>query len=242
MPAPHFPYPPGLPPKHISARVCEQMPSMSFQPILDAALADYTKQVGIDLATHPLADSLRSCSSPDDVLKLLEDKANQFKDFRDGNRKLLNWLSPVVHVVHTLSTVLGASITLVSRNILVLSIYSFSLILLPGSFRTSKGDFCWRGCSHRSAYPITFSDYISHHIWILQAASGVSSSYDALVDLFECLGNFLKRLRIYTDLPLTPSTTEISLKIMVELLSVLALATKQIKQGRFSKWIHLFDL
>src|SRR5260370_10443329 len=80
-----------------------------------------------------------------------------------------------------------------------------------------------------------------HYIWILQAASGVSSSYDVLVDLFECLGNFLQRIRIYSDL-LTPAMTEISVKIMVELLSVLALATKQIKQGRFSKWIRLFDM
>ena len=80
-----------------------------------------------------------------------------------------------------------------------------------------------------------------HYIWILQAASGVSSSYDALADLFECLGNFLKRIRIYSDL-LTPSMAEISVKIMVELLSVLALATKQIKQGRFSKWMRVFDM
>ena len=78
--------------------------------------------------------------------------------------------------------------------------------------------------------------------WMLQAASGVSSSYDALVDLFECLGNFLKRIRIYSDLPLTSSMAEISVKIMVELLSVLALATKQVKQGRFSAQIHLFDM
>ncbi|KAH8999592.1 hypothetical protein EDB86DRAFT_2828222 [Lactarius hatsudake] len=89
------------------------MPSTSFKPILDAALADYTNQVGIDLATHPLADGLQSCGSPYDVLKLLEDNANKFKDFRDGNRKLLNWLSPVVQIVHTLSAVLGASIALV---------------------------------------------------------------------------------------------------------------------------------
>ena len=89
------------------------MPSTSFPPIFDAALADYCKQIGIDLATHPIADSLRSCGSPDDVLKLLEDKASEFKEFRDGNRKLLNWLRPVVQVVHTLSAVLGASITLV---------------------------------------------------------------------------------------------------------------------------------
>ena len=74
-------------------------------------------------------------------------------------------------------------------------------------------------------------------IHILQAADGVSSSYDALVDLFECIGNFLKRLRIYTDVPMSPSMTDIVIKIMVELLSVFALATKQIKQGRFSKYI-----
>jgi hypothetical protein len=77
---------------------------------------------------------------------------------------------------------------------------------------------------------------------MLQTASGVSSSYDALVDLFECVGGFLKRLRIYTDLPLTPMMTEISVKIMVELLSVLALATKQIKQGRFSKRTFVFGM
>ena len=72
---------------------------------------------------------------------------------------------------------------------------------------------------------------------ILQAAEGVSSSYDSLVDLFECIGNFLKRLRIYTDVPLTSSMKDIIGEIMVELLSVFALATKQIKQGRFSKWV-----
>ena len=76
---------------------------------------------------------------------------------------------------------------------------------------------------------------------MLQAASGVSSSYDALVDLFDCVGNFLKRLRIYTN-QLTPSMMEISVKIMVELLSVLALATKQIKLGRFSKWVIVLDM
>jgi hypothetical protein len=70
---------------------------------------------------------------------------------------------------------------------------------------------------------------------VSQAAGGVSSSYDALLDLFECLGNFLKRLEIYTTMSPTPIMTDVIVKIMVELLSVLALATKQIEQGRFSK-------
>ena len=70
---------------------------------------------------------------------------------------------------------------------------------------------------------------------MFQAASGVSSSYDALLDLFEYLGNFVKRLEIYTNIPPTPLMTDIVIKIMVKLLEVLALATKQIKQGRFGK-------
>ena len=68
-----------------------------------------------------------------------------------------------------------------------------------------------------------------------QTAKGVSSSYDALIDMFESLGNFLKRLDIYANLPPTPMMTDIIVKILVELLAVLALATKQIKQGRFSE-------
>jgi hypothetical protein len=66
----------------------------------------------------------------------------------------------------------------------------------------------------------------------------VTSSYDALLDLFECLGNFLKRLEVYTTIPPIPMMIDLIVKIMVELLSVLALTTKQIKQGRFSECIN----
>ena len=83
---------------------------------------------------------------------------------------------------------------------------------------------------------------MTHHIWMLQTASDVSASYDALVDLFECIGNFLKRLRIYSDLSVSPSMADIIVKILVELLSVLALATKQTKQGRFSKCVIVFEV
>jgi hypothetical protein len=72
-------------------------------------------------------------------------------------------------------------------------------------------------------------------IWVSQAASGVTSSYDALLGLFERLGNFLKRLEVYTTIPPTQMMMDLIIKIMVELLLVLALATKQIKQGRFSE-------
>ena len=77
---------------------------------------------------------------------------------------------------------------------------------------------------------------------LCQAASGVTSSYDALLELFECLGSFLKRLEIYMTIPPTTMMTDIIVQIMVEVLSVLALATKQIKQGRFSKCAITYTL
>ena len=68
-------------------------------------------------------------------------------------------------------------------------------------------------------------------------ALGVSASYDALIDLFDCIANFLKRLNIYTEMTrLAHVMSDILVKIIVEILSVLALATKQINQGRLSMW------
>jgi hypothetical protein len=72
---------------------------------------------------------------------------------------------------------------------------------------------------------------------VLQAAKDVSASYDALVDLFASFENFLSRLSIYTGIPPTPALRNVLVKIIVELLSTLALATKQVKQGRFSKFV-----
>src|SRR5580693_6411073 len=69
-----------------------------------------------------------------------------------------------------------------------------------------------------------------------QATSEVSSDYDDLIGLFERLGNFLKRLDIYINIPPTEMMTDIIVKIMVELLSVLILARKQMNRGRFSTY------
>ena len=64
---------------------------------------------------------------------------------------------------------------------------------------------------------------------------GVVDSYDGLVDFLDAIEHFLKRLNIYTELPPTPTMDELVVKIMVELLSTLALATKELKQGRSSE-------
>jgi hypothetical protein len=68
-----------------------------------------------------------------------------------------------------------------------------------------------------------------------QAVKDVGASYDALVDLFESIESFVSRLEVYTKIPLTEAMTDIVIKIMVEVLSTLALATKQVNQGRLSE-------
>ena len=74
-------------------------------------------------------------------------------------------------------------------------------------------------------------------IQVSQAFKGVSDDFDALVDLLESIEHFLKRLDIYTKVPPTPAMSQIVVKIMVELLSTLALATKHIRQGRPSEFV-----
>ncbi|KAF8268996.1 hypothetical protein EI94DRAFT_1699814 [Lactarius quietus] len=71
---------------------------------------------------------------------------------------------------------------------------------------------------------------------LFTAADGVSASYDALLELFECLGNFLKRLHIYSGISLDPLMTEIIARIMVELIAILGLAKKQIGRGRLKQF------
>jgi len=68
-----------------------------------------------------------------------------------------------------------------------------------------------------------------------QAANDVVSSWDALVELLESIEHLLNRLDMYTRMPHTLALDEIVIKIMVELLSTLALATRELKQGRSSE-------
>ncbi|KAH8986713.1 hypothetical protein EDB92DRAFT_2105216, partial [Lactarius akahatsu] len=58
----------------------------------------------------------------------------------------------------------------------------------------------------------------------LLAAKDVDASQEALADLFERIENFFKRLESYTE-------------IMVDVLNIFAIATKEIKQGRAKKFI-----
>jgi hypothetical protein len=105
-----------------------------------AAFAEYAEQTGTDPAKHPFADQLRACRSPDDVLKLFEEKANEFKAYRDGNRKLIDCLKPVVNIVQAVSGILGEVVSMVNRIASISPVHVFTTLLLPGSVPTGGGD------------------------------------------------------------------------------------------------------
>ena len=71
--------------------------------------------------------------------------------------------------------------------------------------------------------------------YISQAAKDVRASQDTLIDIFERIEMFFRRLEIYTEVPQTTEMMDLVIKIMVEVLCILAIATKEIEQGRTSE-------
>ena len=68
-------------------------------------------------------------------------------------------------------------------------------------------------------------------------AKAISDSQDTLATVFERIENFFKRLETYVEVPPTTGMTDIIVKIMVEVLSILSIAMKEIKQSRASELI-----
>ena len=82
--------------------------------------------------------------------------------------------------------------------------------------------------------PFRFIDPPSKAV-ILQAAKDARASHGALVDLFERIESFFKRLEVYTQISLTTKMAEVLVKIVIELLSILSIATKEVKRRRASE-------
>jgi hypothetical protein len=57
----------------------------------------------------------------------------------------------------------------------------------------------------------------------------------AKTDIFERIEMFFRRLEVYTQVSPTAEMRDILIQIMVEVLSILGIATKEIKQGRLSE-------
>ena len=63
----------------------------------------------------------------------------------------------------------------------------------------------------------------------------IRASQENLIEIFERMETFFQRLEIYTRVSPPPEMIDIIVKIMVEVVSILGIATKEMKQGRMSK-------
>jgi len=113
---------------------------------MDAALAEYTKTTGTDLSETPFATAIQQSNSPEAILQLLHERVRTFKEYREGNRKLINCLTPLVKVIQTFSRMLGEEVTLVSHKYDLVTLLNHTS---SGPLPTSEGFVCWDRCSSR---------------------------------------------------------------------------------------------
>ncbi|KAH9014723.1 hypothetical protein EDB84DRAFT_816636 [Lactarius hengduanensis] len=72
---------------------------------------------------------------------------------------------------------------------------------------------------------------------LLLAAKDVAASQDALIDILERIESFFRRLEEYSEVPTTEAMRYIIVKIMVEVLGIFGVVTKEMKQGRAKKYL-----
>ena len=73
-----------------------------------------------------------------------------------------------------------------------------------------------------------------YNIYMFQAAKDARASQDTIIDIFERIEMFFRRLETYTQVPATTEMMEMIIQIMVVVISILGIATKEIKQSRLS--------
>ena len=73
----------------------------------------------------------------------------------------------------------------------------------------------------------------------IQTAKDVLGSLDAIMEILECIENFFRRLEVYanSEVPTTKAIKYVITKIMVAVLGIFAILTKEIKQGKPSQSI-----
>ena len=69
----------------------------------------------------------------------------------------------------------------------------------------------------------------------IQAAKDASAVQDELIDVFNHIESFFRRLEIYTSITPTTAMTNVIVQIMVEVMTILVIATKEVKRGRLSE-------
>ena len=107
------PFPAPATPMSTSKQTTD-LSTANFTTIFDAASNEYKTLTKQDLETHPFAAAFENSNSPDSVMNVFRKQAQAFDKFRNGDDKLMAWLTPIVNILFTFSGTLGEGIGLVS--------------------------------------------------------------------------------------------------------------------------------
>jgi hypothetical protein len=89
----------------------------TFQALFNAALQDYEDKTGTSLIDHPIAKQLETCESVSSITSVLQEQAQNFREFRENDGKLMKALNSSVDVLYapSISSALNETIGLVVR-------------------------------------------------------------------------------------------------------------------------------
>ncbi|KAF8261960.1 hypothetical protein EI94DRAFT_745985 [Lactarius quietus] len=72
---------------------------------------------------------------------------------------------------------------------------------------------------------------------LLAAAKDVTASHDVLLDLFGRMEDFFKRFKVYSQSIVNTELAEVLVKVVVKVLNILSIATKEVEQSRAKRYI-----
>ena len=98
----------------VGCNMDHQSGSPHFQVLFESALQNYETQTGTPLANYPLAQQLQNCQSVESVTALLQEQAQAFNEFREGD-KIFKSLKGIVSALSRVSAIsaLGHSVGMV---------------------------------------------------------------------------------------------------------------------------------
>ena len=130
---------------HISpiADMSQSSSSSAFQALFDAALQDYKDKTGNTLNDHPIAKQLEKCESVNSITSILQEQAQNFREFRENDGKLMKAINSSVDVLcaPSISSALNVAIGLVVRRKALIHLH---LSLMPSTaIPACKCNFHW---------------------------------------------------------------------------------------------------
>jgi fungal STAND N-terminal Goodbye domain len=96
--------------------------STSNIKLITDALLDYANITGIDLSKNTFATAIERANSSGAILELLQEREKEFKDYRQGKRRLISCLRPAVNIIQAFSGILGEAVSLVSHTFHLVSL------------------------------------------------------------------------------------------------------------------------